>query len=102
MPENTTRQRSTTSGGEAEDERFEAFARNIAHELKNPLGAARGAAEMLASGEGLDSDEDRTRFAELVLRNINRALDLLEDVRAMAQDAARPGAGNADSADEKR
>jgi signal transduction histidine kinase len=69
-------------------DRFDSFARTIAHELKNPLGAARGAAEMLATGEGLESDEDRTRFAQLVLRNINRALDLLDDARATAQSAA--------------
>jgi signal transduction histidine kinase len=80
-------------------ERFEAFTRTVAHELKNPLGAARGAAEMLATGEGLESEEDRARFAQLVLRNVNRALELLDDVRAdvrATEDvAAPPGAADA-------
>jgi signal transduction histidine kinase len=73
-------------------ERFETFARTIAHELKNPLGAARGAAELLSTGEGLETAEDRARFAQLVLRNVNRALELLDDVRSMAEIAATPGA----------
>ncbi|HSJ32686.1 MAG TPA: histidine kinase dimerization/phospho-acceptor domain-containing protein, partial [Longimicrobiales bacterium] len=70
-------------------ERFDSFARTIAHELKNPLGAARGAAELLATGEGTETPESRTRFAELVIRNVNKALDVLDDVRATSQVDAR-------------
>lgn len=78
-------------GGSVPDDagdRFENFTRTIAHELKNPLGAARGAAELLVSGEGTGTPESRTRFAELVLRNVNRALELLDHVRVMTRVAA--------------
>ncbi|CAN5753959.1 hypothetical protein BH23GEM10_BH23GEM10_01310 [soil metagenome] len=54
---------------------------SIAHELKNPLGAAKGAAELLQSGEGVETEEARAQFTALVLRNVNRTLALLDSVR---------------------
>jgi signal transduction histidine kinase len=77
-------------------ERLEAFARAVAHELKNPLGAARNAADLLVTGEGLESAQDRARFAELVLRNVNRALELLDEVRARGRSGDMPAAAAAD------
>ncbi|MEX2583460.1 MAG: histidine kinase dimerization/phospho-acceptor domain-containing protein, partial [Gemmatimonadota bacterium] len=60
---------------------------SIAHELKNPLGAAKGAAELLQSGEGVEEEAVRAQFTELVLRNVNRTLALLDSVRGKAPDA---------------
>jgi signal transduction histidine kinase len=64
---------------------FEDFTRTIAHDLKNPLGAARGALELLLSGDGIDSEEARQHFLELVLRNVDRALELIDEARATAR-----------------
>jgi signal transduction histidine kinase len=71
---------SPAAAGEGDD-RFESFSRTLAHELKNPLGAARGAAELLLSGEGVDTDEARQKFTELILRNVRKALELIDEIR---------------------
>lgn len=60
---------------------------SIAHELKNPLGAAKGAAELLQSGEGVETEEARAQFTALVLRNVNRTLALLDSVRGKTPNA---------------
>ncbi len=59
------------------------FARTLAHEIKNPLGAAEGAARLLEEEIGGDA-EDRRRFAAIVLRNLMRARRLVDDVRTLA------------------
>ena len=42
----------------------------LAHEIGNPLGAIKGAAEILA--EGLEPSDKRRRFAQLLLKEIDR------------------------------
>ncbi len=66
-------------------ERIERFTRTLSHELKNPIGTAQGAAQLLCD-EGIAADpEQRRRFAAIVLRSMDRAEALVEDVRALAR-----------------
>lgn len=60
------------------------FARAIAHELKNPLGAAQAGTKMLQEPGIVDTAEERTRYTDLVLRNLVRMHDLIDDIRALA------------------
>ena len=74
----------------SERERLAAFGRiaaGIAHEVKNPLGGIRGAAELLAGR----ADGDRTRqTAEMIVREVDRITALVEDLMVFARrDALR-------------
>jgi two-component system nitrogen regulation sensor histidine kinase GlnL len=56
---------------------FGDIAAGIAHEVKNPLGGIRGAAELLASR----SKEDQTReIAEMIVREVARIAALVDDL----------------------
>lgn len=59
------------------------FARAMTHELKNPLGAAQSGVEMLQDEEVVKTADDRDRFTRLVLRNLVRMQDLIQDIRAL-------------------
>lgn len=63
------------------ESRNDEFRRVVAHELKNPLGAAKGALELLLDAETLPDEADRDRMLKLALRNVERALQLLDDLR---------------------
>jgi two-component system nitrogen regulation sensor histidine kinase GlnL len=69
----------------AERERLSAFghiAAGIAHEVKNPLGGIRGAAELLASR----ADDARTKeTAELIVREVGRIAALVDDLMVFAR-----------------
>jgi signal transduction histidine kinase len=67
-----------------EAERIEEFVRSLSHEMKNPLGAAENGLQMLREEEIARNPTERERFLELALRNLQRAFDLLEDLRARA------------------
>jgi signal transduction histidine kinase len=60
------------------------FTRSMTHELKNPLGAARSGTEMLQDADIVKTSDDRDRFLRLVLRNLVRMQDLIQDIRALA------------------
>ncbi|QFT31485.1 Sensor protein CreC [Labrenzia sp. THAF82] len=60
------------------------FANHVTHELKSPLTAIQGAAELLADSDGL-SDEDRKRFLKNILRDTERASLLLNRLRDLAR-----------------
>lgn len=64
--------------------RLAAFARAIAHELKNPLGAAKAGTKMLQEPGVVVTPAERDRFAQLILRNLARMDDLIDDIRALA------------------
>lgn len=62
---------------------LDVFTRTLAHELKNPIAAADGAAALLMD-ETISSDPaQRARFAEIVARNLKRATELINDLRAL-------------------
>src|SRR5262249_2278452 len=64
----------------AERERLLAYgtiASGIAHEVKNPLGGIRGAAEILASRT---SDEKSRDAAALIVREVDRIRSLVDDL----------------------
>ena len=68
-----------------ERERLDAFgeiAAGIAHEVKNPLGGIRGAAEIVSRR----SDDERTRdAAELIVREVDRIATLVDDLMIFTQ-----------------
>jgi len=66
---------------------FGNIAAGIAHEVKNPLGGIRGAAEILAAR----TEEPRTKeIAEIIVREVHRIAALVDDLMAFsAGDAIR-------------
>jgi two-component system nitrogen regulation sensor histidine kinase GlnL len=72
--------RQSLQGRVAEREAQEAFGRiaaGVAHEVKNPLGGIRGAAEILASRA---SDAKTLDAAELIVREVDRIAALVDDL----------------------
>lgn len=61
--------------------RNETFVRTLTHELKNPIGAAVGGAQLLREDNVLEDAAGRMKFVDLVLRNLQRAENLLNDLR---------------------
>src|SRR5262249_31375148 len=79
MPRDSTI-RQNLQGVVAEREAQEAFGRiaaGVAHEVKNPLGGIRGAAEILASRA---SDAKTLDAAELIVREVDRIVALVDDL----------------------
>ncbi len=64
---------------------FGQIAAGIAHEVKNPLGGIRGAAEILASRA---SDDRNREAAELIVREVDRITTLVDDLMVFAQGEA--------------
>jgi two-component system, OmpR family, sensor histidine kinase ChvG len=67
---------------------LENFAADVSHELKNPLAAVRGAAELLAE---VEDPEERARFVGLVLQEVARMERLLSSLREVTEIDARLG-----------
>lgn len=68
-----------------ERERLAAFGRiaaGIAHEVKNPLGGIRGAAEILVQRAG---DAKTRETAELIVREVDRIATLVDDLMVFAR-----------------
>jgi signal transduction histidine kinase len=55
----------------------------LAHEIRNPLGAIRGTAEILK--EGVDPDDPRHEFAEILVREVDRLNHVLENFLRFAR-----------------
>jgi signal transduction histidine kinase len=62
----------------------EEFVRTVTHELKNPLGAAELALQMLEDEEIMTSPAERERYRKMVVRNLKRGRVLLDDLRMRA------------------
>ncbi len=58
------------------------IAAGIAHEVKNPLGGIRGAAELIERWSG---DDRSTRAASLIVREVDRISDLVEELMVFAR-----------------
>ena len=61
---------------------FESIAAGVAHEVKNPLGGLRGAAEILG---GRAADTKTADAAELIVREVDRIAALLDDLMVFTQ-----------------
>jgi two-component system nitrogen regulation sensor histidine kinase GlnL len=57
----------------------------IAHEVRNPLGGIRGAAELLSARAGDESTRDAAR---LIVREVERIAVLVDDLMVLSQDEA--------------
>ncbi len=69
-----------------QDQLFGQMAAGIAHEVKNPLGGIRGAAELLAR----HSDDKRSlRRAELIIGEVDRITTLIDDFMVFTHDRLR-------------
>src|SRR6202044_25729 len=67
------------------------MAAGLAHEVKNPLGAIKGAAQLLEEGgSGAHEDPTASEFVGIILEEVNR----LDRVVGSFLDYARPHAGN--------
>jgi two-component system sensor histidine kinase HydH len=67
------------------------MAAGLAHEVKNPLGAIKGAAQLLEEGgDGTGEDPNAREFVGIILEEVNR----LDRVVGSFLDYARPHAGN--------
>jgi signal transduction histidine kinase len=72
------------------EDRLRRFNRMVAHELKNRVGAIRGAAHLM--GEEWLSREEATRFQRMILENseeLNRVLHNLESLSRIETDSRR-------------
>lgn len=71
---------------------FGHIAAGVAHEVKNPLGGIRGAAEILAARA---SDAKTIDAAELIVREVDRIAGLLDDLMLFTQgESLRPAPTN--------
>jgi signal transduction histidine kinase len=59
--------------------------RGVSHDVKNPLGAARGYAELLETGIKGPLNEGQTRFVAGIRRSIDGALAILADLLDLAR-----------------
>lgn len=70
------------------------FANHVSHELKSPLTAIRGAAELIRDSESAMTPEQRERFLSNLLADTDRISVLLDRLREMAR-ADNPTTGGA-------
>ena len=61
---------------------LQSFSADVSHELKNPLASIRTAAEMMADA---DSVEERTRFRDMMVRDVARLERLVSGLRDVAR-----------------
>ena len=66
------------------EERLRAFNRTLTHELKNRIGAAMGAAQILDDVPGLDTDEQR-RLSGVILRNVGSMRGMLDNLLELSR-----------------
>lgn len=68
------------------------FAAHVSHELKSPLSAIRGAAELLRDAGGEMSGAERRKFLDNVIADAERLTALLDRLRELARaDNPQPG-----------
>jgi signal transduction histidine kinase len=65
-------------------EKLESFNRMVTHELRNPLGTLRFAADLLARPEVVSDREAHARVLQLIQRNIVRTTELVRSLEHLA------------------
>ena len=70
-----------------EDEALRAFGSTVRHELRNPLGAALAAAQLVREEKDELGAERLQRVLDGMERSVTAALDIVESVTALARDA---------------
>lgn len=73
------------------------FTANVSHELKTPLTAISGFAEIIR--DGVARPEDVTRFAERIHKEASRMIALLEDIFELSRLDERKGLGEKETVD---
>ena len=75
------------SGSSSSDEGArERLRRALRHDLRNPLAVVLGRCEMLSSGAFGEMDERQLRSVEIIHRNANRVVEMLEDLAELVSD----------------
>lgn len=65
-------------------EQLEDYVRTITHELKQPINAITAGAGMLDEDGVVSRPDQRRRYVDVIRRGIDRAMDLIEDIRTLA------------------
>ncbi len=68
-----------------------AFAANVSHELKTPLTTIKGFIETLQ--EMLQTDDETRNFLKIIEKNVNRMIELINDLLALARLERLQGTG---------
>jgi signal transduction histidine kinase len=74
------------------------MAAGLAHEIRNPLGAIKGAAQLLVTGDGSGASAENTEFLNIIIEEANRLNNVVTRFLDYAR-AERPGTEDADKVD---
>jgi len=70
---------------EARNAELDAFAHTVAHDLKNPLSNLVGYADGLASAQGHMTDDEATRYLEIIAQNGRKMIAIVDDLLFLAR-----------------
>ncbi len=74
------------------------MAAGLAHEIRNPLGAIKGAAQLLVTGDGSGASAENTEFLNIIIEEANRLNNVVTRFLDYAR-AERPSPDDADKVD---
>jgi two-component system, NtrC family, sensor histidine kinase HydH len=74
------------------------MAAGLAHEIRNPLGAIKGAAQLLVTGDGSGASAENTEFLNIIIEEANRLNNVVTRFLDYAR-AERPNAEGEDKVD---
>jgi PAS domain S-box-containing protein len=70
---------------EARNAELDAFAHTVAHDLKNPLSNLVGYAEALASAQGRMTEDEATRYLEVIAQNGRKMIAIVDDLLLLSR-----------------
>jgi signal transduction histidine kinase len=85
---------------QARSDTVRTFARHVSHELKSPLTAIHGAAELLRDASGEMTHEERRRFLDNIVADTDRLARLVRRLLELARAEAPPLSGGTSSLEE--